>query len=246
MKILGIIPARLDSIRFPEKALVNIGGKTMVQRVYEQASKASSLHKIMVGTDHEKIYDQVRSFGGNVCMTSRYHQSGTDRCFEVLSKEKEKFDYIINIQGDEPFIAPAQIDILATCLNGETEIATLVKKIKDQQQLLNPNVVKVVFSKNREALYFSRESIPYCRSFPRAQWLNHHTYYKHIGIYAYRSDVLNQITKMDISDLEKTEGLEQLRWLENGFKIKISETTIETMGIDTPEDLRKAIELYLN
>jgi 3-deoxy-manno-octulosonate cytidylyltransferase (CMP-KDO synthetase) len=246
MKILGVIPARLESTRFPEKALVDIGGKTMVQRVYEQALKASSLHKIMVGTDHEKIYDQVRSFGGNVCMTSRYHQSGTDRCYEVFNREKEQFDYIINIQGDEPFIAPDQIDILASCLDGKTEIATLVKKIKDQQQLLNPNVVKVVFSKKKEALYFSRESIPFCRSFPRDQWLNQYSYFKHIGIYAYRSDVLDQITKLDISDLEKTEGLEQLRWLENGFKIKISETTIETMGIDTPEDLKKAIKLYLN
>jgi 3-deoxy-manno-octulosonate cytidylyltransferase (CMP-KDO synthetase) len=246
MKILGIIPARFDSIRFPAKALVDIGGKSMVQRVYEQATKASSLQKVIVATDHERIFKHVLTFGGNVCITSKDHQSGTDRCQEVVNKEKEGFDYIINIQGDEPFIAPGQIDILAACLDGKSELATLVKRIKEQEQLFNPNIVKVIFNKNKEALYFSRESIPYCRSFPKDQWLNQHSYFKHIGIYAYRSDILSQITQLEVSHLEKTEGLEQLRWLENGYKVRVAETSIETLGIDTPEDLQKAISLYLN
>jgi 3-deoxy-manno-octulosonate cytidylyltransferase (CMP-KDO synthetase) len=160
MKILGIIPARFESTRFPAKALADIGGKSMVQRVYEQAAKASSLQKVIVATDHEKIFDHVLSFGGNVCITTKKHQSGTDRCQEVITKEKEEFDYIINIQGDEPFIAPGQIDILAANLDGKTELATLAKRIKEPEQLFNPNVVKVIFNKNKEALYFSRESIP--------------------------------------------------------------------------------------
>jgi 3-deoxy-manno-octulosonate cytidylyltransferase (CMP-KDO synthetase) len=184
----------------------------------------------------------VNTFGGEVCMTSPQHASGTDRCYEVLTKEKGKFDYVINIQGDEPFIAPEQIDLLASLLDGKTELATLIKKIGSVEQLLNPNLVKVVCSKNQEALYFSRSVIPYFRNMEQSEWVTHHTYYKHIGMYAYRADVLEQITKLEISSLEKTESLEQLRWLENGFHIKVKETNIETIGIDTPEDLEKAIE----
>jgi 3-deoxy-manno-octulosonate cytidylyltransferase (CMP-KDO synthetase) len=240
MRILGVIPARYASTRFPAKPLVDINGKSMIRRVYEQASKSKCLNKVVVATDHEEIYRHVNAFAGEVCMTSPHHASGTDRCYEVLTKEKEKFDYVINIQGDEPFIAPAQIDLLASLLDGKTELATLIKKIGSVEQLLNPNLVKVVCSNNQEALYFSRSVIPYFRNMEQAEWVTHHTYYKHIGMYAYRADVLEQITKLEISSLEKTESLEQLRWLENGYHIKVKETNIETIGIDTPEDLEKA------
>lgn len=242
MRILGVIPARYASTRFPAKPLVDLNGKSMIRRVYEQASKSKCLNKVVVATDHEEIYRHVNTFGGEVCMTSPQHASGTDRCYEVLTKEKGKFDYVINIQGDEPFIAPEQIDLLASLLDGKTELATLIKKIGSVEQLLNPNLVKVVCSKNQEALYFSRSVIPYFRNMEQSEWVTHHTYYKHIGMYAYRADVLEQITKLEISSLEKTESLEQLRWLENGFHIKVKETNIETIGIDTPEDLEKAIE----
>lgn len=240
MRILGVIPARYASTRFPAKPLVDINGKSMIRRVYEQASKSKCLNKVVVATDHEEIYRHVNAFAGEVCMTSPHHASGTDRCFEVLTKEKEKFDYVINIQGDEPFIAPEQIDLLTSLLDGKTELATLIKKIGSVEQLLNPNLVKVVCSNNQEALYFSRSVIPYFRNMEQAEWVTHHTYYKHIGMYAYRADVLEQITKLEISSLEKTESLEQLRWLENGFHIRVKETNIETIGIDTPEDLEKA------
>jgi 3-deoxy-manno-octulosonate cytidylyltransferase (CMP-KDO synthetase) len=239
MKILGIIPARFASTRFPEKALVNIGGKSMVQRVYEQASQASSLSKVIVATDHEKIFNHVKSFGGEVVMTSEHHQSGTDRCMETLQKENERFDFIINIQGDEPFIQPAQIDLLAGLLQPETQLATLAKKITDQETLFNPNTPKLIFTTAMEAIYFSRQTIPYLRGIDQKDWLSKHDYYKHIGIYAYRTDVLEKITKLSVSSLEQTEALEQLRWLENGYKIKVALTEFETIGIDTPEDLKK-------
>ena len=245
MSILGIIPARHASTRFPAKPLADLGGKSMIRRVYEQAKKSKSLSKVVVATDHEEIYKHVIDFGGEVYMTSPHHASGTDRCYEVLSKETSSFDYVINIQGDEPFIAPEQIDLLASLLDGKTELATLIKKIDSVEQLLNPNLVKVVLNKDQEALYFSRSVIPYFRNQEQAEWVIHHSYYKHIGLYAYRNDVLEKITRLEISSLEKAESLEQLRWLENGYKIKVKETSIETMGIDTPEDLQNALK-YLN
>ena len=245
MNILGIIPARHASTRFPAKPLADLGGKSMIRRVYEQAKKSKSLSKVVVATDHEEIYNHVIDFGGEVYMTSPHHASGTDRCYEVLSKETSSFDYVINIQGDEPFIAPEQIDLLASLLDGKTELATLIKKIDSVEQLLNPNLVKVVLNKDQEALYFSRSVIPYFRNQEQAEWVIHHSYYKHIGLYAYRNDVLEKITRLEISSLEKAESLEQLRWLENGYKIKVKETSIETMGIDTPEDLQNALK-YLN
>ena len=245
MSILGIIPARHASTRFPAKPLADLGGKSMIRRVYEQAKKSKSLSKVVVATDHEEIYNHVIDFGGEVYMTSPHHASGTDRCYEVLSKETSSFDYVINIQGDEPFIAPEQIDLLASLLDGKTELATLIKKIDSVEQLLNPNLVKVVLNKDQEALYFSRSVIPYFRNQEQAEWVIHHSYYKHIGLYAYRNDVLEKITRLEISSLEKAESLEQLRWLENGYKIKVKETSIETMGIDTPEDLQNALK-YLN
>lgn len=239
MKILGVIPARFASTRFPAKPLADLGGQSMINRVYAQALKSKSLHKVIVATDHQEIVEHVLGFGGNVCMTSVDHVSGTDRCCEVLSKEPEIFDYVINVQGDEPFIAPAQIDLLASLLNGETELATLIKKLEKQEQLINPNVVKVVINQNNQALYFSRSPIPYWRG-KETDWINQHVYYKHIGMYGYRSGILKKITSLKVSALEKAESLEQLRWLENGFKIKTAETTQETIGIDTPADLEHA------
>lgn len=243
MSILGIIPARHASTRFPAKPLVALDGKSMIRRVYEQAKKSTSLSKVVVATDHEEIFNHVIAFGGEACMTSADHASGTDRCFEVLMKETVPFDYVINVQGDEPFIAPQQIDLLASLLDGKTELATLIKKIDSVEQLFNPNLVKAVINKNSEALYFSRAPIPWFRNLEQVEWVTHHTYYKHIGMYAYRKDVLEKITQLGISALEKTESLEQLRWLENGYKIKVKETHIETIGIDTPEDLEKVLRL---
>lgn len=242
MNIIGVIPARYASTRFPAKPLADLMGKSMIRRVYEQAKKSKQLSKVVVATDHEEIYKHVIDFGGEVCMTATHHASGTDRCYEVLSKQSERFDYVINIQGDEPFIAPGQIDLLASLLDGDTELATLIKRIDSVEQLFNPNLVKVVCNKNSEALYFSRSAIPYFRNMEQVEWVTHHTYFKHIGMYAYRADILESITKLRVSSLEKTESLEQLRWLENGYRIKVKETSIETIGIDTPEDLEKAIQ----
>lgn len=241
MRILGVIPARYASTRFPAKPLIDIAGQTMIERVYNQVKKARSITKVIVATDHPKIFDHVISFGGEACMTSESHVSGTDRCFEVLTKEKSKFDYLINIQGDEPFIAPEQIDLLASLLDAKTELATLSKKIEDGEHLISPNIVKVVCDKEGKALYFSRSPIPYIRNSSPNEWLRKHPFYKHIGMYAYRSDILEQITKLGVTSLEKAESLEQLRWLENGYSIKVVETPHETIGIDTPEDLEKAL-----
>jgi 3-deoxy-manno-octulosonate cytidylyltransferase (CMP-KDO synthetase) len=240
-RIIGIIPARYASTRFPAKPLADIGGKSMVQRVYEQVKKSKSITAVIVATDHQEIYDHVKKFGGEVCMTKENHVSGTDRCYETLSLQKQTFDYVINIQGDEPFIQPEQIDLLSSLLDGQTEIATLVKVIDQEEQLFNVNVVKAVVSKTHEALYFSRSTIPHIRNTNEPEWLARHTFYKHIGMYAYRSDILKQLTALEVSSLEKAESLEQLRWLENGFKIKVAETKTETIGIDTPDDLNKAI-----
>lgn len=239
--ILGIIPARYASTRFPAKALADIGGKSMIQRVFEQVRKSKLVTEVIVATDHQEIFNHVKSFGGTVCMTKESHASGTDRCYEVLVLQEKKFDYVINIQGDEPFIQPGQIDLLAKQLDDKTEIATLIKKIEDPEQLFNPNVVKVVIDKNNIALYFSRSPIPHVRNTLEKEWITKSVFYKHIGMYAYRSDILKQLTNLPQSSLEKAESLEQLRWLESGFKISVAETNVETIGIDTPEDLNKAL-----
>lgn len=216
----------------------------MIQRVYEQVKKSTLVKDAVVATDNQQIFDHVKAFGGQVCMTKESHVSGTDRCYEALTSQKEKYEYVINIQGDEPFIQPEQIDLLAKLLDGKTEIATLVKKIEDKEQLFNPNVVKAVVAANGEALYFSRSTVPHIRNTAEAEWLTNNTFYKHIGMYAYRTDILKQLTSLSVSALEKAESLEQLRWLENGFRIKVAETKTETIGIDTPEDLQKAL-VYL-
>jgi 3-deoxy-manno-octulosonate cytidylyltransferase (CMP-KDO synthetase) len=242
MKILGIIPARYASTRFHAKALADINGKPMVQRVYEQCLKAGALADVVVATDHPEIETVVNRFGKSV-MTSEHHQSGTDRCAEVIEKLGEKFDFVINIQGDEPFIKPQQIDLLASVLTKETELATLVKVITDQETLFNPNTPKVILNNLSEAIYFSRNTLPFLRNFRQEEWLGKHTFYKHIGIYGYRTDILKKITKLPQGTLELAESLEQLRWLENGYKIKVAVTEFESYGIDTPEDLSRVRNL---
>lgn len=237
MEILGIIPTRYASSRFPGKALVDINGKSMVQRVYLQALKSKTLAKTLVATDDNRIFEHVKNFGGEVVMTSVEHKNGTERCLETLQKQTDKYDYVINIQGDEPFIDPRQIDLLASLLDGKTELATLAKKITTQEELNSNNVNKVIWNKNKEALYFSRTALPYLRNVNKDQWINQQSYYKHIGIYGYRIDILEEVSHLQPSSLELAESLEQLRWLENGYIIKIAETEIESTGIDTPEDL---------
>lgn len=239
----GIIPARFASTRFPGKPLVLIGGKPMIQRVYEQASK--SLDTVYVATDDEKIYNAVTGFGGKVLMTSPDHQSGTDRCAEAVNKitagEGTGIDVVINIQGDEPFIRPEQIDLLISCFSDRSvEIATLVRKTEAGEDIFNPNQPKVILDAAGNAIYFSRAAIPFIRGTEMTEWSQKHTYYKHLGLYAYKTDVLNKITLLPRSPLEITESLEQNRWLENGYKIRTALTTWESIGIDTPEDLEKA------
>ncbi|MGI9544274.1 MAG: 3-deoxy-manno-octulosonate cytidylyltransferase [Cyclobacteriaceae bacterium] len=241
MRILGIIPSRFASIRFPGKALVDIRGKSMVSRVYEQAAKAQHLDQVLVATDHEKIFQHLTELGIPVCMTARNHRSGTERCYEALNLQPKSYDFVINIQGDEPFIYPQQIDNLAQALTIDTNIATMVKRIHDQQELIDPNTVKAVIGEDRQALYFSRSPLPYKRNQPMNTWIKHHTYYKHLGIYAYSSVALKKITSLPESDLEIAEGLEQLRWLAHGLKVETVVTKLESFGIDTPEDLELAL-----
>jgi len=244
MKYIVIIPARYQSTRFPGKPLADMAGKPMIQRVYEQVQKV--LDEVWVATDDERIFQTVESFGGNAVMTSSQHRSGTDRCNEAYIKINKDFDVIINVQGDEPFIQPGQIETLMNCFDSkEVQLATLVKPFKKEDgfdALFNSNSPKVVLNKNSEAIYFSRSIIPYIRDAHHTEWLDKHTFYKHIGMYAYRADILNEITRLPQSSLELAESLEQLRWIENGYKIKVGLTDVETIGIDTPEDMEKALE----
>lgn len=244
MKFLGIIPARYASSRFPGKPLVDIKGKTMIRRVYEQVQQSAKIDKVIVATDDLRIQQEVLSFGGHVAMTAATHESGTDRCAEVIAKE-QGYDVVINIQGDEPFINPEQIDLLASCFESpETKIATLVKAITAQEELFNVNIPKVVRNLKGEALYFSRQTIPFLRGIAPAAWLQHQQYFKHIGIYAYTTATLRELTQLPVSDLEKTEALEQLRWLENGYAIQTAITPHETIAVDTPEDLDRILSLF--
>ena len=242
MKILGVIPARYASSRFPGKPLVDMLGQTMIQRVYNQVKKSKKLSQVVVATDDKRIYDHIVSFGGKAVMTHDSHPSGTDRCYEALKKTNEKFDFAINIQGDEPFIDPNQIDLLCSSLNEKTELATLIQKIATLDQLNSPGEAKVVINHLGEAIYFSRSPIPFVQKVEQKDWLHKTTFYRHVGLYAYRSDILEKITQLSPSLLEKAESLEQLRWIENGFKIKTVETEMEeSICIDTPEDLEKAL-----
>ena len=245
MKIAAIIPARYASTRFPGKPLADIAGKTMIQRVYEQCKQINELAYVIVATDDERIYQNVIQFGGQACMTSTQHLTGTDRIWEVVEKLNLTVDVIINVQGDEPFIQPSQLQNVIACFQDpNAAIATLVKPIQQNEVLFNVNAPKVVLDDAHFALYFSRQAIPFLRNEPTENWLNNHTYYQHIGIYGFRKDVLQKLVKLAPSKLEQAESLEQLRWLAAGYKIKTATTHETTIAIDTPEDLEIAIKLY--
>lgn len=242
MKTIAIIPARYASTRFPGKPLAILGGKPVIQRVYEQVTTV--LDEAYVATDDERIYNKVQEFGGRVVMTSPNHKSGTDRIEEAVQKIGTDADIIINVQGDEPFIHPSQIEALIKCFDDPTtQIATLGKPFDndaDISLLDNPNSPKIVVDNNSFALYFSRSVIPFIRGVEHNQWLGKYPFLKHLGIYAYRTQVLHEITRLPQSSLELAESLEQLRWLQNGYRIRVGTTNIETVGIDTPEDLQRA------
>ena len=247
MKFLAIIPARYASTRFPAKPLALLGGKPIIQRVYERVQQV--FPDLCVATDDERIASVVEGFGGVAVMTSVNHRSGTDRCYEAFLKMGGDADVVVNVQGDEPFIADSQLHTIMSCFDDDqTEIATLVKPFSHDcsiEQIENPNSPKVVVDNKGYALYFSRSVVPYLRGIPQNEWPAKHTYLKHIGLYAYRSQVLKHITSLPMGNLEQCESLEQLRWLENGLKIKVGTTDVETIGIDTPEDLKRAEEFLL-
>lgn len=241
MKFIGIIPARYASTRFPGKPLALLGGKPVIQHVYEKV--AAVLEAAYVATDDERIYDVVKSFGGQVVMTRTDHKSGTDRIEEAIEKIGGEWDVVVNVQGDEPFVAKSQLDTICHCFDDPTtQIATLGKPFESMEAVQNPNSPKIVVDNMGFAMYFSRSVIPYLRGKEMSSWLTHYPFLKHLGIYAYRKDVLRQVTQLPQSSLEIAESLEQLRWLQNGFKIKVGTTDVETVGIDTPQDLERAEE----
>ena len=241
MKFIGIIPARYASTRFPGKPLALLGGKPVIQHVYEKV--AAVLEAAYVATDDERIYDVVKSFGGQVVMTRTDHKSGTDRIEEAIEKIGGEWDVVVNVQGDEPFVAKSQLDTICHCFDDPTtQIATLGKPFESMEAVRNPNSPKIVVDNMGFAMYFSRSVIPYVRGKEKSSWLTHYPFLKHLGIYAYRKDVLRQVTQLPQSSLEIAESLEQLRWLQNGFKIKVGTTDVETVGIDTPQDLERAEE----
>ena len=243
MKVVGIIPARYNSTRFPGKPLAMIKGKTMIQRVCEQAWK-SKLDAVVVATDDIRIADEVLKFGGKYVMTDPRHQSGTDRCCEAVHMLEERYDAVINIQGDEPFIDPRHIDLLVDMISrDDTQLASLVKRVEDAEDLFGSTKVKVVMDKTGKALYFSRNPIPFMQNVAHEKWMQKGRFYQHIGIYAYKTETLHQIAKMQPSALEQAESLEQLRWLENGLSIRMAVVAGESISIDTPDDLAKAREM---
>ncbi len=242
--LVGIIPARYASTRFPGKPLIDIEGKTMIQRVYEQALKSRALHQVVVATDDERIFNHVQDFGGTVLMTAPDHPSGTDRCYDALQQLSGSYEYVINIQGDEPFIEPEQIDELAAVLkDSNVQLATQMIKVDSHEMLFDRGEVKIVLNQHNEALYFSRMPIPFIKSVDETEWHSHHTYYRHVGMYAYRKDILQQITRLPVSSLETAESLEQLRWIENGFSIRCVVTKYESHCIDTPGDVTRVLAL---
>ena len=241
---MAIIPARYASTRFPGKPLAVLGGKTVIQRVYEQVS--SVLDEVYVATDDQRIYDCVTGFSGRAVMTRADHKSGTDRIEEAVEKIRSSADVIINVQGDEPFIQPSQINILMSLFDDpDTQIGTLGKHFESIEAVENPNSPKIVTDNHGFALYFSRSIVPYIRGKERTDWFGEYPFMKHLGIYAYRREVLREVTQLPQSSLEKAESLEQLRWLQNGYRIRVGLTDVETVGIDTPEDLQRAEE-FLN
>lgn len=242
MKVLGLIPARYASTRFPGKPLAVIAGKPMIQWVYERASEV--FEWCYVATDDDRIKQAVLAFGGKVVMTSELHRSGTDRCAEALdiiqSDLNVEFDVVVNIQGDEPFIQAQQLSRVVGCFaNPDVQIATLVKAFAPNEDIFNPNTPKVIMNTKGEAIYFSRSVIPFIRGKEPQQWQSTHVFYKHIGLYAYRPDILRKITRLPQTSMELAESLEQLRWIENGYRITVVETDLETLAVDTPEDLEK-------
>lgn len=241
MKIAAVIPARYASTRFPGKPLAMLGEKTMIQRVYERVSSVEQIGRVIVATDDKRIFQHVHSFGGEAVMTNREHPSGTDRVAEV-ARGLTSTDLIMNVQGDEPFVSPKQIEeLIAPFARPEVNIATLAHRIDNEADLFSPNVVKVVADDRQRALYFSRQAIPYLRDVPLGQWLSAKSHYQHLGLYAYRRDTLLELTSLKQSQLETSESLEQLRWLAAGHHIHLGFTDIRTIGIDTPQDLERAV-----
>ena len=243
MTIIGIIPARYASTRFPGKPLIQINGKSMIQRVYEQAAKSKLMTKIIIATDDDRIAEHAKSFGAEVVITKAEHPSGTDRCFEAYQLNGQNFDYVLNIQGDEPFLDPEQIDSLAQGCAEDVEIATQMIKCTDHDVLFDKGEVKIILNSNKEALYFSRNVIPFIKGKDEKEWHKHFDYYRHVGMYAYRTDILEKIAQLKPSALELAESLEQLRWVEHGYKIKCIETSFESHCVDTPEDIEKVMRL---
>lgn len=243
MKILGVIPARYASSRFPGKPLADILGRSMIQRVYEQSLQCSSMAEVIVATDDARIFDHVAAFGGRVMMTSENHRTGTDRCVEVVNSMSQQFDAVINIQGDEPVIHPSQLDLVAKCFEDRScQLATLALPITDDAILFDHNKIKLVLDESKNAIYFSRQAIP-LQQRPESEWLSNFNYLKHVGIYGYRTDVLLDLGKLPQSELEKAESLEQLRWLENGYKIRVALTTVDSISVDIPKDIDRVIEI---
>lgn len=246
MSILAIIPARYGSTRLPGKPLIEVKGKTIIQRVYERVAMSECIDEVIVATDNEDILNHVRNFGGHAIMTKADHPNGSSRCAEVASHRPE-FDYVLNVQGDEPLINPKQIDQLCSFIQQKPEyqIATLVKKIDRQDELDDPSVAKVVMAQDDRVLYFSRSAIPFIRNHPKNQWMDHYDFHKHVGLYAFRKEILMQVGRLEQSSLEMAEMLEQTNWLYQGFDIYASVTDIESIGIDTPADL-ELLEHILN
>ena len=247
MKIIAIIPARYASTRFPGKPLIDIGGKTMIQRVTEQVRLCKSISDVIVATDDERIFSHVESLGVQCVMTLVGHPSGTDRCLEAFEKTKADADCIVNVQGDEPFVDPSQLDALCALISQPgVSIATLAKRITDKETLFDSSKVKVVINKHSQALYFSRQAIPFYRNAGEGTWHTLHGYYKHLGLYAFKSETLRSVCALPASSLERAESLEQLRWIENGYSIHVGITEIESAAIDTPEDLQSVMNRYFS
>ena len=245
MKVLGVIPSRYESSRFPGKPLIDLAGKSMIQRVYEGSKASNLIDEVIVATDDQRIFDHVESFGGNVAMTSESHRSGTDRCGEIIEAYSD-YDVVINIQGDEPLVDVKQLEQIIQLFKDEkVEIATLAKKIDRTEDLFNPNRIKVVLDGKSDGIYFSRNPIPYCQNTENQEWLNQTDYYRHIGIYAYRTDCLKQLVRLEPTKLERIESLEQLRWIYHGFRIRVGLTDIETPNIDTPEDVKEVLKFLV-